>query len=853
MNNIIKRKWNQNSMVIIEDLQGMAFQAESGGHTFQISGIDGEGNTVALSGTPAGVMLRSDGQDVTLTCSVSGGVVFATLPANAYVVPGRFGLTIFLTSDGQKTAIYAAVGTVGKTSSGTVAPPAGSDVVTLVNQINTAIAAIPANYNACFAPAYSTSGLYSVGQYVTYNGNLYRCNTAITTAETWTAAHWTQTNLGADVYDLKSAIDDGKTSLYVCNEKVIGGTPLIFESGAYRFTDSYTKVDVNTIEANSDMMCSKIKCSEGKKFRVHLTGANAYRAYGFIDSSGNVLSPAAGSNATVDTTIIAPANTAYAVFNAKVAYPGYYVYMGRSVVTDLDALSASTDAKVEKVMDELSQITYNINDEIYEKGDIDADTGENASGNNTRSVGYIPVSASTEYYYKVTGSNGRIFFYGSDYAFIERTAGWITEGTLTTPATAYYCRVLISGYDNGAKMLLCLTSQDKRNYVPHISSVDYIARDEMNETIKTEDTRNIFGGVLEHGAINTSGNNTSSDTAYRTEGYLPIEASTMYYFRIFDDTGRIFFYKSDKSFADVYSNGWRSLYAFKTPANAAYFRMQIGGSAQLGKTIVSKLDTNANFPNTIDKISIIDAIARDEIQSLKNCYHQNAVTVSSFNVGKWYDGVTRVPEEQVQSRRSAWLRFMGKANADLIGMNEAVEYFDVNETIKPFESFMHTSFTDFNKATGSDDHDNAIASKIPLYWVGYVGLELNTGALNGFIYVNGKPVEFLCVHLSTEEGSDGRRVRDMGRLAAWLSERDYAFVCGDFNAYALSEYTTNFSAYNMANCGDFGQIETCPEASGFKCLDNIITTKNIEISYAYAYTDETISDHVPIIARLLVK
>ena len=206
MNNIIKRKWNQNSMVIIEDLQGMAFQAESGGHTFQISGVDGEGNAVALSGTPAGVLLRADGQDVTLTCSVSGGVVSATLPANAYVVPGRFGLTIFLTRDGQKTAIYAAVGTVGKTSSGTVAPPAGSDVVTLVNQINAAIAAIPVSYNSCFAPAYSTSGLYSVGQYVTYNGNLYRCTTAITTAESWTAAHWTQTNLGADVYDLKSAL-----------------------------------------------------------------------------------------------------------------------------------------------------------------------------------------------------------------------------------------------------------------------------------------------------------------------------------------------------------------------------------------------------------------------------------------------------------------------------------------------------------------------------------------------------------------------------------------------------------------------------------------------------------------------
>ena len=217
MNNIIKRKWNQNSMVIIEDLQGMAFQAESGGHTFQISGVDGEGNTVTLSGTPAGVMLRSDGQDVTLTCSVSEGVVSATLPANAYSVPGRFGLTIFLTSDGQKTAIYAAVGTVGKTSSGTVAPPAGSDVVDLVNAIAAAVATIPANYTdlmASVAPTYSSSGLYAVGSYAWYNGKLYRCTTAITSGETWTSGHWTLANLGSDLVDLKSALSFETRNLF---------------------------------------------------------------------------------------------------------------------------------------------------------------------------------------------------------------------------------------------------------------------------------------------------------------------------------------------------------------------------------------------------------------------------------------------------------------------------------------------------------------------------------------------------------------------------------------------------------------------------------------------------------------
>ncbi|MEE1162600.1 MAG: hypothetical protein UHU21_02795 [Lachnospiraceae bacterium] len=255
MNNIIKRKWNKNSMVIIEDLQGMAFQAESGGHTFQISGIDGEGNAVALSGTPAGVMLRADGQDVTLTCSVSGGVVSATLPANAYSVPGRFGLTIFLTSDGQKTAIYAAVGTVGKTSSGTVAPPAGSDVVDLVNAIATAVTTIPASYTdlmASVAPTYSSSGLYAVGSYAWYNGKLYRCTTPITSGETWTSGHWTLANLGSDLVDLKSALssagiltiagsfDDISTSKTIANITGINFSSLTF----FEFTDNIGNEDV---------------------------------------------------------------------------------------------------------------------------------------------------------------------------------------------------------------------------------------------------------------------------------------------------------------------------------------------------------------------------------------------------------------------------------------------------------------------------------------------------------------------------------------------------------------------------------------------------------------------------------
>jgi hypothetical protein len=212
--NIIKRTWHQNQMVKIEPLNGFAFQAESGGHTFQISGVDDSGNAVPISGTIAGVFLRPDNTDVALTGSASGGVASVTLKAECYAVPGRFLLTVYATSGSNKGTIYAAMGTVSRTSSGAVSPAAASDVVDLVNRINAATATIPASYTTLLnavAGDYSDTKTYAVKDFVWYNGHLYRCTTAITTAETWTASHWSQVvladALNQDITDLKSALN----------------------------------------------------------------------------------------------------------------------------------------------------------------------------------------------------------------------------------------------------------------------------------------------------------------------------------------------------------------------------------------------------------------------------------------------------------------------------------------------------------------------------------------------------------------------------------------------------------------------------------------------------------------------
>lgn len=53
--------------------------------------------------------------------------------------------------------------------------------------------------NSNIANDYSSNSTYAVGDYVFYGNILYRCTTAITTAENWTSAHWTQVKTTTDI------------------------------------------------------------------------------------------------------------------------------------------------------------------------------------------------------------------------------------------------------------------------------------------------------------------------------------------------------------------------------------------------------------------------------------------------------------------------------------------------------------------------------------------------------------------------------------------------------------------------------------------------------------------------------
>ena len=63
------------------------------------------------------------------------------------------------------------------------------------------------------APDYSASSTYAVGDVVTQNGKLYKCSTAIETAEAWTAGHWVEVAVSNEITNLKVAVGNEITHL----------------------------------------------------------------------------------------------------------------------------------------------------------------------------------------------------------------------------------------------------------------------------------------------------------------------------------------------------------------------------------------------------------------------------------------------------------------------------------------------------------------------------------------------------------------------------------------------------------------------------------------------------------------
>lgn len=86
---------------------------------------------------------------------------------------------------------------------------------------------------------------YAVGDYCIYENALYKCNTAISSAEEWTAGHWTKTTIAAELKNIVGSVATVNNAITELNSKtanweqlwhgsVAEGNPVIFDKKAYK-------------------------------------------------------------------------------------------------------------------------------------------------------------------------------------------------------------------------------------------------------------------------------------------------------------------------------------------------------------------------------------------------------------------------------------------------------------------------------------------------------------------------------------------------------------------------------------------------------------------------------------------
>jgi hypothetical protein len=246
-------------------LHGNLFSQDNQANVINVAVFE-DGEPVELAGTVTANVIRPDGGTVAVTGGTySGNVATITMPSAVYAIPGAISVAVKITLDSVVTTIAAFAATVYATSTDTAVDPGTiiPSIQTLIAEIEAAVDSIPADYSslwATLAPNYSNLTFpVAVGQYCTYDGGFYRCNTAIATQEAWTAAHWTATNIGADlaetrldVANLEDDVSELKSAILLQEETIPDTTQTIsFDSSGNVSSIVHKDGSNNTIRSDA--------------------------------------------------------------------------------------------------------------------------------------------------------------------------------------------------------------------------------------------------------------------------------------------------------------------------------------------------------------------------------------------------------------------------------------------------------------------------------------------------------------------------------------------------------------------------------------------------------------------------
>lgn len=319
-------------------------------------------------------------------------------------------------------------------------------------------------------------------------------------------------------------------------------------------------------------------------------------------------------------------------------------------------------------------------------------------------------------------------------------------------------------------------------------------------------------------------------------------------------------------------NSFHDAGIYSVEGNIHYIRYMIA-KVSSSATIVPDDITDAQFyiTETINNVVRLSDIHSEDFTRIKVC---------TYNIGHFSYGVDPygMPSDIYDTKLKNWFKFFGGNMFDVCGVQEDYKYLDRSDTVLSEDNFWSKLFK-YN-AYRYNQNGFGWESLRSRYTIHNAGIFQTTvdGTIRtyrcGDIYVNGKDIFLLSVHLYPSQESDGPTVRaeEFAQIANLLATKEYFIVFGDFNTMSTSEWDTALNdsqgnkICNMANGGLYGWKWTYsnnpadysdydnPTGTKVWCLDNILTSKNIQIEYADVINcySQTTSDHIPLFASLLI-
>ena len=229
----------------------------------------------------------------------------------------------------------------------------------------------------------------------------------------------------------------------------------------------------------------------------------------------------------------------------------------------------------------------------------------------------------------------------------------------------------------------------------------------------------------------------------------------------------------------------------------------------------------------------------------------NKLRVGQWNCGLYNAGVTPygIPNDQLDEKLLEVRNLITQIGADILIINEYVEYIDRNQTMKAYDA-VYSQFYPYYTRIG---YYIAILSKFPISGKSLPsnGSEEYRTFYVGDVNINGDVVRLCGVHFSPFSSAD--RIAEAEQMSSYMNGFDRCILVGDLNtSNDVTEADAEMKPFRDAgltigNRGYWGAKVTYP--NGNYKIDNIIT-KGIHINNFNVIEETSVSDHYPIVSNI---